>query len=98
MKTTKTPTLLPITHLRRAYESRTPDVFLFLDSTFTHYLITSDGDEFVALQQQAHGADFTVYEIARADHIDACNAACLRGAYFDVNPHLDAELDPLPVG
>jgi hypothetical protein len=92
----KTPTTLPITDLRAFYNTKT-DVFLFLDSSFSHYLITSDGDEFVALQQGTEGgADFAVYEIARASHIFACNEACMRGVYFDLNHHLDAETDVAP--
>lgn len=93
----KTPTTLPITDLRAFYNTKT-DVFLFLDSTFSQFLITSDGDEFVALQQQTHGADDTVYEIARSGvngHIDACNRACQRACYFDLNDHLNPESDPV---
>lgn len=93
----KTPTTLPITDLRAFYNTKT-DVFLFLDSTFSQFLITSDGDEFVALQQETHGCDFAVYEIARADHIDACNRACQRALYFDLNPDVDPECCPMLVG
>ena len=91
----KIPTCLPVGNLRDCYATKT-DVFLFLDSSFHVFLITSDGDEFVALQQQTHGADFTVYEIARAPHIDACNEACMRGLYFDLNHHLDPKIDAAP--
>jgi hypothetical protein len=106
MKTTKKPTTLAIADLRAYYEANRSDApferaaYLFLDSTFSLFLITCDPEtlEFVALQQQTHGADSTVYEIHRScfdADITACNDACLRALYFDLNDHLDPEKNPI---
>jgi hypothetical protein len=106
----KTPTTLPIKNLSDFYADtrNKPCVFddqcfLFLASGSANYAVVHDAktEQFVALEQRTFGsADVeTVWEIARSEphgNIDPCNAACMRGLYFDCNNHLDAETHVAP--